>query len=207
MKGREHMTMSIHRKKTHTEIDTFTMNHMHRHPRVKSGIISQIRAETFYTGPNVIKEKEELCDVFMANGYPEEMARNKHKSKRPNRTEEGNGRTDTISLPYIQGLSENVERAVRDLCSLHPETLPDETPNIYRSQQHQGGQVQDSIRPVGSKFEMVRPHYSAKRAHNVLGHAHLPSSPHMLPSRYASSRMIMLSNYFLGRFEADVAES
>ena len=30
-------------------------------------------------------------------------------------------------------------------------------------------------RPVGSKFEMVQPYYSAKRAHNVLEHAHLPS--------------------------------
>lgn len=145
MKGREHTTMSIHRKKTHTEIDTFTTNHTHRHPRVKSGIISQIRAETVYTGPNVIKEKEELCDVFMANGYPEEMARNKHKLKRLNLTEEEDGRTDTISLPYIQGLSENVERAVRDLCSLYLQTLPDETPNIYRSHQHQGGQVKDSM--------------------------------------------------------------
>ena len=35
-------------------------------------------------------------------------------------------------------------------------------------------------RLIGSKFEMVRPHYSAKRTHNVLGHAHLPS-PHTPP--------------------------
>ena len=33
-------------------------------------------------------------------------------------------------------------------------------------------------RPVGSKFEMVRPYYSAKCVHNVLGHTHLPSPPH-----------------------------
>ena len=36
-------------------------------------------------------------------------------------------------------------------------------------------------RPVGSKFEMVRPYYSAKRAHNVLGHAHLTPPPHPPP--------------------------
>ena len=36
-------------------------------------------------------------------------------------------------------------------------------------------------RPVGSKFEMVRPHYSAKRAHNVLGHTHLTPPPHPPP--------------------------
>ena len=33
------------------------------------------------------------------------------------------------------------------------------------------------FRPVGSNYEMVRPYYSAKRAHNVLGHAHLSSPP------------------------------
>ena len=90
------------------------MNCTYCHLRVKSGIISQIRTETVYTGSNIIKEKEELCDVFMANGYPEEMARKSlHTSKRPNRTEVEDGRTDTLYLPYIQGLSENVERALR----------------------------------------------------------------------------------------------
>ena len=63
-----------------------------------------------------------------------------------------------------------------------------------------------SCRPVGSKFEMVRPYYSAMRAHNFLGNTHLPSpSP---AARYIpSSRMLLLSNCFLGRFEAIVAES
>lgn len=76
------------------------MNRTYRHPRVKSGIISQIRDEMVYTGSNVIKEKEEICDVFMANGYPEEMARKSlHKSKRPNRTEEEDGRTDPAIHP------------------------------------------------------------------------------------------------------------
>ena len=56
-------------------------------------------------------------------------------------------------------------------------------------------------RPVGSKFELVRPYYSAKRAHNVLGHAHFPL-PHA--TRYPSSRMLPLSNCFLGHFEAVV---
>ena len=50
-------------------------------------------------------------------------------------------------------------------------------------------------RPVGSKFEMVRPYYSATRAHNVLGHAHFPATWN------PSSRMLLLSN---GHFEAAV---
>ena len=39
-------------------------------------------------------------------------------------------------------------------------------------------------RPVGSKFKMVRPYYSAKRAHNVPGHAHspLPHTPPGIPA-------------------------
>ena len=63
-----------------------------------------------------------------------------------------------------------------------------------------------SIRPVGSKFEMVRPYYSAKHAHDVLGHAHLPP-PLPIAARYPSSRMLLHSNRFLGCFEAVVAES
>ena len=56
--------------------------------------------------------------MFVANGYPEEMTRkslHRHKSRRPTQTEEEDGKIDTICLPYIQGLSEDVERAVRDL--------------------------------------------------------------------------------------------
>ena len=60
-------------------------------------------------------------------------------------------------------------------------------------------------RPLGSKFEMIRPYYSAKRTHNVLEHAHLPSLPHA--TWYPSSGMLLLSNCFLGRFEAVVTES
>ena len=47
-------------------------------------------------------------------------------------------------------------------------------------------------RPVGRKFEMVRPYYSAKYAHNVLGHAYLPSPQHAYPS----SRMLLLSPFW-----------
>ena len=111
------ITTSIHRKKTHT--DHYLHYQSYHHPRVKSGIISYLwaRAETVCTGTNATREKEHLCDVFVANGYPEEMTRkslHRHKSKRPTQTEE-DGKIDTICLPYIQGLSEDVERAVRDL--------------------------------------------------------------------------------------------
>ena len=71
-------------------------------------------------------------------------------------------------------------------------------------------QAIEQYRPVGSKFEMVRPYYDAMRARNVLGHTHLPSPPPPPPphtARYPSSRMLLLSNCILGRFEGVVAES
>ena len=40
-----------------------------------------------------------------------------------------------------------------------------------------------TFRPVGSKFEMVQPYYSAMRVH-VLGYAHLSSSPPPPNSRH-----------------------
>ena len=49
-------------------------------------------------------------------------------------------------------------------------------------------------RPVGSKFEMVRPYYGVMCVHNT----HAPSSPNQQITR--------LSNYFLHCFEAVVAE-
>ena len=57
------------------------------------------------------------------------------------------------------------------------------------------------VRPVGSKFEMVQPYYSTKRAHDVLWHAHLA------PHARRPVTQLLLSNCFLGRFEAVVAES
>ena len=65
---------------------------------------------------------------------------------------------------------------------------------------HSGGRgLGTRLVPNRNQFEMVRPYYSAMRAHNFLGHAHLPSpSP---ATRYPSSRVLLLSNCFLGRFE------
>ena len=51
---------------------------------------------------SVTKEKQHLSSVFVANGYPEEMTRKFLKK-------------DILYLPYIQGLSESVERAVKDM--------------------------------------------------------------------------------------------
>ena len=61
------------------------------------------------------------------------------------------------------------------------------------------------IRPVPNRnqFEMVQPYYSAKRAIMFWGTPTSPPPP--LAARYPSSTMLLLSNCFLGRFEAVVA--
>ena len=67
----------------------------------------------------MIKEKEHLYNVFVANGYPEELTRksliNNPKAKTVSQTEEEGARTNTLCLPYIQGLSEKVEKTLKDL--------------------------------------------------------------------------------------------
>ena len=113
-----HMSTSIYRKETHT--DQYLHYESYHHPRIKSGIITclKTRAERVCKGVNVTKEKEHLCNVFVANGYPEEMTRkslNKRKAKEVSQREEVEERTDTLCLPYIQGLSEKVEKAMKDL--------------------------------------------------------------------------------------------
>ena len=75
------------------------------------------RAERVCKGANVAREKEHLCKVFVANGYPEEMTRkslNNH-ARVMSKKDEDDDRTDTLCLPYIHGLSENVEKAMKDL--------------------------------------------------------------------------------------------
>ena len=75
------------------------------------------RAERLCKGENVTKEKQHLRNMFVANGYAEEMTRkffNKSNAKAVSHAEEEE-RKDTLYLPYIRGLSESVERAVKDL--------------------------------------------------------------------------------------------
>ena len=90
-KAGNHMTTSIHRKTTHT--DQYLHHEFYHHPRIKSGILTclRTRAERVCKGENVIEEKEHLYNVFVANGYSEEMTRksliNNPKAKAVSQTE------------------------------------------------------------------------------------------------------------------------
>ena len=72
------------------------------HPRINTEIITclRTRAERACKGENVIKEKEHLYNVFVANGHPEEMTRksliNNPKAKEVSQTEEEGARTNTL---------------------------------------------------------------------------------------------------------------
>ena len=116
MKEGNHMKTSIYRKPTHT--DQYLHFESYHHPRIKSGIMIclRTRAERVCKGANVAEEKEHLCKVFIANGYPEEMTRKSlNNHARVKSKEDEDDRTDTLCLPYISGLSENVEKAMKDL--------------------------------------------------------------------------------------------
>ena len=108
---------SIYRKQTHT--DQYLPYQSYHHPRVKSGIINclRARAENVCRGSDITREKEHLLDVFVANGYPEEITRKalvSKERKKGGQTKE-NERMDKLCIPYINGLSENVEKALKDL--------------------------------------------------------------------------------------------
>ena len=63
------------------------------------------------------EQKECLCNVFVDNGYPEEITKKclyKKKSKRGTHKTKNVEKIDTLCLPYMQDLSERVERAVKD---------------------------------------------------------------------------------------------
>ena len=52
---------------------------------------------------------------------------------------------------------------------------------------------------------MVRLYYSAKRAYNILGHAHLPLT--RTPRPIIPDEIVIAFKLLLGRYEAVVAES
>ena len=86
----------------------------YHHPRIKSGIIKclRARAEKVCRASDITRKKEHLPDVFIANGYAEEMTRQALVSKEWNRGDqtEENETLDKLCIPYIRGLSGNMER-------------------------------------------------------------------------------------------------
>ena len=75
------------------------------------------RAKKVCRGSDITWEKEHLLDVFVANGYPEDMTQKalvSKERKRGGQTEE-NERMDKLYIPYLRGLNENIKKALKDL--------------------------------------------------------------------------------------------
>ena len=114
------LTTGVFRKKTHR--DRYIHYDSHHHKRVKIGTISCLRCrmdrECDETSRN--KEISHLKTTFRANGYPPDLiSRILRQQPRPqtvvDTTQQTSERPRTFSLPYVQGVSERIERVCRGL--------------------------------------------------------------------------------------------
>ena len=110
----------VYRKPTHT--DLYIHYSSHHHPSVKSGTVRCLgsRAETICV--DEISREEELAhlrDTFRGNGYPDRIVTN--DLRKPPRTtlpsdeEQPTTNPSKLFLPYIQGLSENIQNRCRKM--------------------------------------------------------------------------------------------
>ena len=107
-------------------------------------------------GVNVTKEKQNISEVSVANAYSQVMTRNfcnKSKAKEVGHSKEEERKDTILYQPYIQGLTENLERAVKERklktvfkTTLTLEMLTDKVQNFCRHHQHQWSCTQDSVR-------------------------------------------------------------
>ena len=105
---------TVYRKKTHT--DRYLNFRSHHHPRVKTGVISclRVRAHNICDNTTLTSEKKHLQHVFESNGYPCWTVTNVLQQSQA-RQQPTLDDVKTLYLPYVKGLSEQIEKAVRDL--------------------------------------------------------------------------------------------
>ena len=108
---------SVYRKKTHT--DRYLHYNSHHHPRVKVGIVKTLkdRASRICQSSKLRGEISRLQEVFEDNVYPTAVVKKvlqRRKLARPTDTEDKQ-EMKTLCLPYVQGLSERIERACKKL--------------------------------------------------------------------------------------------
>ena len=105
---------TVYRKKTHT--NRYLNFRSHHHPRVKTGIISclRVRAHNICDNTTLTSEKKHLQHVFESNGYPSRTV-TKVLQQSQARQQPTLDDVKTLYLPYVKGLSEQIEKAVRDL--------------------------------------------------------------------------------------------
>ena len=116
-----HLTTSVYRKRTHT--NRYLHFSSYHHPRVKVGIISCLRdrAERICNEESIKEEKNHLQEVFEANSYPPKLVQHS-LSKRSGKLkgsvqqdDEEDENNPVLCLPYVQGLSEKIEKQTKDI--------------------------------------------------------------------------------------------
>ena len=103
----------VHYKKTHTNINVKEKsNHP---PYMKKGIIKGFadRARALCDDPDLGDKLKNIENVFAANGYEREKVRKYMETERNERkelVEENKNYRGVVSIPYVQGLSEQFKR-------------------------------------------------------------------------------------------------
>ena len=105
----------VHHKKTHTNI---TVKEKSNHPPyMKKGIIKAFadRARVLCDDQHLGNELKNIEDVFVANGYEREVRKymETERNERKELVEENENYRGVVSIPYVQGLSEQVKRVAR----------------------------------------------------------------------------------------------
>jgi len=98
----------VYRKPTHT--DRYLQYDSHHPAHVKRGVVKCLfdRALNIAQGRESQKEQQHLTEVLGHNGYPVTYIRNSTQPTR--RAEEQEPPKATISIPYVNGLSEDIRR-------------------------------------------------------------------------------------------------
>jgi len=112
----------VYRKPTHT--DRYIHFNSYHHPQVKTNVIRTMmqRGQRICSlSTDLQKEKQHLREVFTKkNGYPASFVdRALNKKKRPNEPPTPDKAIGTITISYIKGVSERIERNLSraDICT------------------------------------------------------------------------------------------
>ena len=109
------LTVSVYRKKTHT--DKYLNFDSHHPVHVKKGVVKCLynRAKKVTTSSRDLgKEERHLNQVLLSNGYPQSFitSNSRERSRVPQDRDEVDS-SKLIAIPYVSGLSEDIRRICR----------------------------------------------------------------------------------------------
>ena len=109
------LTTSVYRKPTST--DGYLNYQSNHHPAIKLGTITCLRkrAHNICSQENLQEELQHLQSVFEKNGYPRTIIQRVLRKQKSTEADPSNEDKKILSLPYIRGLSENLQRTCRPL--------------------------------------------------------------------------------------------